>query len=401
MTRTVGIAYFDEPDSQSLTGGWCSIGGGRAKSFASAQSELDPSVLWVTNLGFTSYIESQMSCVANMRGDSFFRQTVNALSSELSIQPGVGQNTIPDTISVLSGIAQRVMAMSEAFFPDMRIGFTLHDSIYDHLQINDINTDHGAHYQREIQSAFQENSMVAYSRGGWVSDAETVKLIPNRVSHAESVLSFPIPSGAVTAVDSPMSQTDFLESGRLGLAHVVIDPSRALEPDLLAIGSQISGTSIFRDWMTQPEMFFMMEEGVRFEIKGAIFFDKVAEAPQLPPAMLANAVGRTSYSAGILAENFLNALMSKRKKPKTKKGARTSYFFPSRAVFLRAADRMLSFALAKQVASQGFRVSGYGFGTVTVRAQEHEIRELMEAGADMGFMVFSTGTGKFAGAANG
>ncbi len=401
MTRTVGIAYFDEPDSQSLTGGWCSVGGGRAKSFASAQSELDPSVLWVTNLGFTSYIESQMSCVANMRGDSFFRQTVNALSSELSIQPGIGQNTIPDTISVLSGVAQRVISMSEAFFPDMRIGFTLHDSIYDHLQINDINTDHGAHYQREIQSAFQENSMVAYSRGGWVSDAETVKLIPNRVSHAEAVLSFPIPSGAVTAVDSPISQADFLESGRLGLAQVVIDPSRALEPDLLAIGSQISGTSIFRDWMTQPEMFFMMEEGVRFEIKGAIFFDKAIEAPQLPPAMLANAVGRTSYSAGLLAENFLNALMSKRKKPKTKKGARTSYFFPSRAVFLRAADRMLSFALAKQVASQGFRVSGYGFGTVTVRAQEHEIRELMEAGADMGFMVFSTGTGKFAEAANG
>lgn len=388
----VGIAFFDNPSGAVLNGGWCSVAGEPARNFSSAAGELSPHVLWITNLDFNEHIENQLSGTRNIRNSGYFRLALKNIGSEI----GVYETTlIPDAVQSLSGVASRIVALAQRACPDIRVnGFSLTDAIYSHLGLADERTDPAAHYQKEFQSAFQEHSVVTSRRGGG-GEVEVVRFIPNRVLHAEAVLSYPIPDGNLHVTPGAMTVAQFLELENPALAEVSVDNSCVERPELLAFGAQYSGTGVMRNWAAQPEVYFMAQSGSKIRIHNVLSFDSSASAPTLPAVVTNNALIRTAYSAGIFADNHLAALMSKRRKSRVTKGARNPYFFPSRAVYLRSVDRMLSFAVAQQLAERGLRVTGYGLGAVNAMVTEQEMPEALEIGADLGFAILAANANRF------
>lgn len=381
---TAGIAYFDDPSS--LSGGWCSIAGEKASRFQSL-AELDPAVIWVTNTSIQDYNDNQLKYTANIRNYLFFRRSLSEIVPEIDINPAA---QITEIVEALSGIAQRVIDLSGEVFPGMQMaGRSLPDCIYDHLQLMDQRNDPAARYQACFQSAFQENSQVAGVK--WVPGAENVRLVPNRVNYAELLLSYPVPLGALRETHGDMIVEDFVALDHPAIAQVDVDLSRAENPELLAFGVQMSHTAIMREWISQPEAHFMHLSGAKFRIHRVIRSDSSDVLPPMLGKLTENAFVRSSYSAGLLAEALVYALMSKRYF-RAGRTAKTRYFFPTRAIHLRSVDRMLSFASAKRLFDCGLRVKGYGFGGVTIAATRDEIPEVMGIGADMGFMLLAVNT---------
>lgn len=380
---SAGVAYFDDP--ASLSGGWRSVDGKPAVRFNSP-AELDSQVIWVTNTSFQDYNNNQLSFTANIRNTNFFRQSLPALASEVDIDPSA---PIPSIIEILSGITSRVLDLAREVFPGIRFGLSLPDSIYEYMQLSDQRNDPAGRYQPQFQAAFQENSFVTGMK--WVPGAENVRLVPNRVSYAEMLLSYPVPIGGLHEVNAEISVDDFLSIDHPAIAQAEVDMTSADNPELLAFGSQISGTAIMREWLAQPEVYFLRECGAKIRLHRAIRFESSDVIPPLLEKISNNAFVRCSYSAGLLAEAFVFAMMSKRY-VRGSRTAKTKYFFPGRAIHLRSVDRMLSFSSAKQIADIGFKVKSYGFGGVTVNATKEEVPEIMNLGADMGFMLLAVNT---------
>lgn len=383
MTTVAGVAYFDDPSS--LSGGWCSVNGEKAIRFNSP-AELDPQVIWITNTSIQDYNNNQLSYTSHIRNTNFFRQSLSAIASEIDIEPSA---PIPTIIETLSGVSARVIGLAYEVFPGIRLGLSLADSIYEHLQLADQRNDPAGRYQPQFQSAFQENSLVAGVK--WVPGAENVRLVPNRVSYAELLLSYPVPIGGLREVSEAMAVEQFLALDHPAIAQAEVDLSSSENPELLAFGVQMSGTAIMREWMTQPEMHFMHISGAKIKLHRVIRSESSDVLPPMLEKISSNAFVRCSYSAGLLAESLSFALMSKRYM-RGSRTAKTKYFFPGRAIHMRSVDRMLSFSVAKRLADLGFRVKSYGFGGVTINATKEEVPEIMNVGADMGFMLLAVNT---------
>ena len=386
----VGVAYFDNSKAQNLGGGWYSLNGERSRMFASASGDLDPQVLWITNLGYNEYSDYSFSGTSHIRNENFFRMSLKSVGQEL----GVYDSTkIPDAVEVLSGVASRTINLAGRSMPGLRFGgFSLPESIYTALGLTDQKTDPSAAYQSEFQAAFQEYSVVTANRS-YFGETDLVRFVPNRVMHVEQVLSYFEPTGEIRLIQGEMSVDEFLSLEHPAIASAVIDNSSAEMPELLAYGAQYQSSGVMRTFVAQPEVYFMTLSGSRFKLKDALVFSSSAKPPQLPESLTENALIRNSYSAGLVADNFLSALMSKRRTQG--KRIRNSVFFPSRAVFMRSIDRMLSYEMARQLADAGLRVNAYGFGVVSVKLSASEFADALMVGADLGFSILATPSERF------
>lgn len=376
----VGVAYFDDP--VALAGGWSSIGGEKAVRFNSP-SGLMPTALWITNIKMQDHRTSKLNLTAHIRNLSFFQLSLIAISSEIGVPHSA---SIPDLVELMSGVASRIIDVALVAFPGMSMGASLQDSLYDHLRLRDSVTDPSKIYQPQFQAAFQENSIVTGTP--WIPGSENVRLIPNRVSYAEMLFSYPVPIGAFREVSGGMSIDDFIALEHPAIAQVEVNISGAENPELIAFGAQMSGTAVPREWISQPEAHFMRESGVKFmRIHRVLQSDASDTLPVMPDALTKNSFARSSYSAGVLAENLVVALTSKRY---IGGNSKMRYYFPTRAVYLRSVDRMLSFAIARQLVESGLIVTRYGFGCVEVKAVEDELSSIMDVAANFGFMVLAT-----------
>lgn len=377
-----GVVYFDNPDT--LSGGWCSVDGEKATRFDSV-STLNPQVMWFTNASFTSFQSHRLSCSSHIRGENFFKLSLSAIASEVDINAG---ESIPVVVETISGILSRVIELTTTCFPGITFGFSLSDSIYNYLNLRDQQNDPAAQYQPQFQSAYQDNSVVQCSQ--WSPGDEQVRLIPNRVSYAEMLLSYPVPTGSLRECNQPMQVEEFLSLDHPAIAQCEISMASAINPQLMAFDSYQSGTAVIREWASQPEIHFLHAGGAKIKIHRTIQSSGSDVMRVLPAELTSSVFARSSYSAGLLAENIVNALMSKRSMRSASKQSRTKYFFSRRAAHLNSVDRMLSFSISNQLQECGFRVTRYGFGGVTLRASAEEIPRIMSEGADFGFMLLST-----------
>lgn len=384
MAIIAGVAFFDDPTLMS--GGWRSVSGEKAGRFNSV-SELDPGVLWITNARFDNMDTRN---IAHVRNEGFFQTNFKSLSlagicSDIDLKPS---NPIPNTVETLAELFNRILDLTQTCYPNIRFSNTLTDSIYDYLGIGFPQNDPAYSFQSQFQSAFQENSIV--TGNPWLPGAENIRLILNRVDFAETVLSYPVPIGVLREVHSGMTAEEFCELDHPAIANVSVNIDLANNPNLLAYGSQASTTSVMREWATQPEVFFMLQSGAKVTVNRIIRSGSSDILPSIPLELTSNAFIRSSYSAGVLAENIVYAFMSKRYlRSGSKSSGRAKYFFPARAVYLRSVDRMLSFAVAKSLFDNDLRVCSYGLGTVQIRATEEDIPHIMEIGAEHNFMLLS------------
>lgn len=379
---TSGVAYFDTLNTKD-GGGWKSLAGERAVRF-NGFTDLDPGGLWITNLSFMDFRDQGLSGVSHLRSSVFFRTSLLQISSDCGFPHGA---SIPDVVETISGIVNRAIDMSRMSMPGINMLDSLSDSIYQWKRLRDAHDDPASMYQHQFQAAFQENSLI----GGnpFVHGAELVKLSLNRVDFAEEVLSYPFPFGAWREERSSISGDEFVNFQVPALACAEVDLRYADRPDLLAFGVTRSGTAVMREWITQPEASMLLSAGARIKITNILRGSSSDDSLELPAAITGDALVRSSYSAGMIAENFLHALTSKRYQPSAKT-ARNKFFFPARAIYLKSIDRMLSYAMARQLAERNYNVFGYGLGSVSIRVTEDMFVDAIKDAADMGFAICSS-----------
>lgn len=379
---TAGVAYFDTLNTKD-GGGWKSLAGGRAVRF-DGFTDLEPINLWVTNLSMMDFMSQGLTGATHLRNSSFFRMSLQQISSDC----GFAQDaSIPDVVETVSGIVNRAIDMALMSMPGINMRDSLSDSIYQWKRLKDASDDAASMYQPQFQAAFQENSLV----GGnpWVQGSELVKLSMNRVDFAEEVLSYPYPFGAWREERSSISGDEFVGFPVPALACAEVDLRYADHPDLLAFGVTRSGTAVTREWITQPEASMLLSSGAKIRITNILRGSSSDDSLELPAAITRDALVRSSYSAGIVAENFMHALTSKRYQSNSR-NARNKFFFPARAIYLKSIDRMLSYSMAKQLVERNYIVTGYGFGSVSIRVTEDMFVDTIRDAADMGFAICSS-----------
>lgn len=381
----VGVAYFNDVQNVKDGGGWYSLKGAPSRRF-NGFPDLSSSYFWVTNIGLIDFRDLGLSRSAHLRHSCFFRTSLAAIAADCGFRQ---DSDVPLIVEALSGIASRAISLAKMSMPGIVLKDSLGDSIYDFLGIDDVSNDSAALYQPAFQAAFQENSLVAGNP--WLQGAETSRLAMNKVDFAEEVLGYPFPMGAWRDEQTDMSINDFINLSTPALASVSVDLRTADHPELLAFGSQQSCTAVMREWITQPEAAMLLSAGAKIKFGHILRGSSINDSMSLPSLLTDNDLIRASYSGGLIADCFLSALTCKKFIKRGVKNARaTRYFFPSRAIYLRSIDRMISYGLAKRLTDLNYIVSNYGMGSVSIRVTEDIYAQAIVDAADIGFSIVSS-----------
>jgi len=288
---------------------------------------------------------------------------------------------VRDVVVALADILDRAWKLSTAAWEGLLADETMHESIYKQARRRD--PPDFDRIEQVMKTAYQDNSIVLGVK--WEPGIISVKFVPNRVRHVIDVTSIGIPSGAWAIKNEKTSVDDFLKIETPSFADCEISMDGAALADLLAYGVQYGGNgkSTLRQWISQPEMLFLVEHAKIKQINSILSFDQFESPPQLPDILLNDSMTALSYSAGVVAESFLVAYSGRRT------SARHNFrpYHPPRAVWMKAVDRAISFGQARRLHECGIRVTGYGFGAVSAKVFAHEINDAADIGADCGFFL--------------
>lgn len=363
------------------TEGWASIDGGQARRIGSI-TELESNVKWLTNLGFEDFYENQLGRNPNLFPSDFLRTDVKSVADDIGAN--VDQLSADKAVCALSAVFSRIMKLAEGKLQinlnAKIVNKTLHDFIsartVNKYEIPDeINTALKHAYQASTQCVSRPNS-------GW----KYAMLRKPRYQHAIDVLSSPVPSEFrwvyVNNERMPVAgpkRIDWCIGNELPvLANVKVTPRRG--GDLNVIISYNSGAQVERAWLSQPELLWV-SMFCDVEVIGAFVceagFEHQKEIDAFP-ALGDFSYG--SYSLGLLCENLWVSLAS----PRTKV---TRKFYPPRAVWYRAVDRVEIFKAASRLHRAGFQVSGYGYGSVWLNYPPGATKDLIDVAGELGLDV--------------
>jgi hypothetical protein len=149
------------------------------------------------------------------------------------------------------------------------------------------------------------------------------------------------------------------------------------DPDLAclaAFGSAVGRASVLRTWISQRELVWL-SKFARVHIHGIHYTESCRQLPvkvQLPELLTSDPLFSLSISAGLVAEAHWKALSNPIKKRVGEE------IYHAWAVWLRAADRALSFELALAAHKAGFQVSYYGNGSVLVNLDRARLPALLD-----------------------
>lgn len=384
-----GVAMFDSEDA--ALSGWFSVSGSLAQRF-SAPHELPKSIVsdgrvtplvWISNAGWQAY-QDQFQSVGFMRPQAFFRISLLKMSSELGIN--LATCDMREVVATLSKVIGRSWSFTSKAWEGIIPLERMEDTLLSHLNVRDV--PDFAFLEPVMESSFQRNSAVTGYR--YESGVARVALIPNRVRHVANILSYGIPSGA-WAVRKDINTIDKALSLDVPV-FVECDVVWRGAPlaDLCAYGSLAFGkNNAVRQWVAAPELVFLAEHATEIKITSAAVWEGFVFPPQLPDLFFEDSFMALSYSAGIVADSFLDSLSAPRYSKKFRKN-----FHPVRAVWLRSVDRALSFAQAKLLSDEGLKVTQYGSGEVQVRAFPHEFKDVEQVAIECGFAFASTPGGR-------
>lgn len=231
-----------------------------------------------------------------------------------------------------------------------------------------------------VESAHQSYSAPVYGYSTFEPGNLTVTIRPNRLDYARRIMATPMPDGNWNYIDSSsaggLREEDLKDPERpsLMMATVEFSGHDVEKAALCAYGAQISSKSrTLRTWLTQTEMAWL---GQYAEIRvGAAFISEhrrlLPEKLLLPDAML-DPLCSPSISVGMVAEAHWKALVTEVYKPALRKREVSMW-----GLWLRAADRAMSFDLARRVQDAGFTVLSYGNGQVVLNCKRDKLYDLM------------------------
>lgn len=362
------------------TEGWASIGGDPARRIGSI-TELESNVKWLTNLDFEDFYANRLGKNPNLFYSAFLRTDVKSVAADIGAS--ADQLSADKAVCALSLVFKRVMDLATKHLQinlDVQNASTLHDFIaartINKYEIPDeINTALKHAYQASTQCVSRPNV-------GW----KYAMLRKPRYQHAIDVLSTPVPSEFrwvyVNSDKMPVSgqkRIDWCIANELPvLANVKVTPRRG--GDLNVIISYNSGAMVERAWLSQPELLWV-SLFCDVEVIGAFVCEAGWEHQKeidTYPSLGEFSYG--SYSLGILCENLWVSLAS----PRTKVARK---FYPPRAVWYRAADRIEIFKSAAKLHRLGFQVSGYGYGSVWLNYPPGATKDLIDVATETGLDV--------------
>jgi len=363
-----GVVLFDDEIRKSAStkkrvasSGSVAIDGGPSRRIVSV-AELESNVKWLTNFGFTDFNGNGLGRNPNLYFSGFLRSELKSIAEEIGAGPE--QMSADQSVEVLSLLFSRVMNLAtHALGVNFKTSSISTKGLPDFISARVINKNK---IPDEINSAlghaYQTHTptMQRFPR-----DWKKVMLRAPRYLHAVDVLSTPVPSEHqwvyVHNAKLPASNDARIEwcigNDLPVLANVNVKPRRGEYGSLISYNA---GAADVRSWVSQPEL-VILSQFCDVEVIGAFVceagFEHQKEVDQFPHL---GDFSLASYSLGLIAENFWVSLASPRTSPTNQK------FYPPRAVWYRAVDRMLMFMKAVKLQREGFQVFSYGLGNVTV-----------------------------------
>lgn len=380
----IGVIVFDPSNVISgsdrsvvaLTGGWASIGGTAARRIHGI-SDLPNDVIWLTNLGYSSFLAAKLHMHANFRNEGWLRTSFEQIATELGVSSKAARPK--ETAEALSLVAHRVIAYScrelgiqvqsnsrlnEDYATAMRL---------DRCRIADM------HYSTFETIAGHPNVSVIQAVGFGRGTSSSTTLRCNRLSYARRMLSHPVPPDTGwELVKQRLSDSDLERMENPFLVRCRITNIKPIMAEALSWGG---GSKSIREWLTDVE-WRTLRQYADIELRAAMVCEQGYEnmdrfAAMLPPGDS----DELSYSLGLVAEQVWTALTIKQ--PRTGKVPG----FCARAAWLRAMDRMQMLDYAhRMLTRRGVSLLSYGMGNVVVRVPEGGINHILDMAVDVGLL---------------
>ena len=363
------------------TEGWASIDGGPSRRIGSI-TELESNVKWLTNLDFVDFFSNQLGKNPNLFYSAFLRTDLKSVADDIGA--GVEQLSTDKAVCALSMIFQRIMNLAVN-----RLQINLNsrnvNTLYDFIAARTTNTYKIPDEINEaLKHAYQATTQcVTRFNREW----KYAMLRKPRYQHAIDVLSTPVPSEFrwvyINNDRMPVSnikRVDWCLAHDLPvLANVKVTPRRGGE--LNGIISYNSGAMVERAWLCQPELLWM-SLFCDIEVIGAFVceagFDHQKEIDTFPTL---GDFSHASYTLGLLVENLWVSMASARSNLVGQK------FYPPRAVWYRAVDRIEMFKSATELHRAGFQVTGYGYGSIWLNYPPGAAKDLIDLATEIGLDV--------------
>ncbi|MEX3555118.1 MAG: hypothetical protein VB131_00280 [Burkholderia gladioli] len=363
-----GVVLFDDEVRKSSTnkkrvasGASVSIDGAPSRRIVSV-SELESNVKWLTNFGFTDFNANGLGRNPNFYFSGFLRTELKAIAEEIGA--GDEQLSADNAAEVLSALFGRVMRIATGTLNvDLKTNSISTKGLAEFIAARVINKNK---IPDEINTALFHGYQTYTSVMTRVPrEWKKVVLRRPRYLHALDVLSTPVPSEHqwvyVQNARLPADNSDRID-WCLGnelpvLANVTVKPRRGEYANLISYNA---GAANARSWVCQPEL-MMLAQFCDVEVIGAFVceagFELQKEIETFPDF---GDFSLASYSLGLIAENFWVSMASPRTSPTNQK------FYPPRAIWYRAIDRLTMFMHAVKLQRERYQVFAYGLGNATV-----------------------------------
>lgn len=373
-----GVAIFDNP--KDPVGGWGCLSDGEAFRFRQP-SDLTSDCIWLCTVDGMEY-SRRMSKMHHLRPADFLRSNLKHIAADLGLHID-GEGRFGDVATTaapkLAKVVHRAILIAVQSYgwndPQQQLRS---DTLYEDIRKTLVMPPPVRSFLKTaLLSAYQ-----SYSSPDWGNDYEsdsiTVTLRLNRLSYAKDIMLTPVPDGAWTYVDSAIDIKTALDPEAPCLVEASVETS-GMDPavsSLVAFGAQPGRRTGLRSWMSQRELAWVSQHAKVSIVRAyrASSSTLLPERMQLPELLTSDPMFELSLSAGLVAEchwtAFCNPVFSSRAVDKKE--------VSTWGVWLRAADRAMSFDLAHAALKAGFHVLGYGNGSAVVRLQRQRLPELLE-----------------------
>lgn len=379
----VGAIIFDSahdllnPVGKSMTpaSGWACVAGD-APTRVQSIHDLPQDILWVTNLPVSVLASTGLDRHPNFRSESWLKTPIKQLVTEL----GADCDTNPVDIGpmVISSVADRVMSASKALYgvepksPSLAQDYAK-SLIRDHeVQDSDIS---------KITDSIASHLTVSVIRPDVISEpANSIMLRRNRLSHAQEILSTPIPIGGhwqqvnSAVVDGNDSWLEEVDS-----PFIVKCAIRNMSPATAEVLSWGSGSSSPRQWLTDIE-WRTIRKFAEIKIGSAFIYSCPATISAFKGYLPIGHHAALSITNCLIAEQLWSSLMLRR----AVHGSDNQ--FSISAAWLRSSERMIMFEYARRLYGEGIDVMRYGNGNVIVNYRKGELHHVVDTATDMQLM---------------
>lgn len=373
-----GVAIFDNP--KDPVGGWGCLPDEDSFRFRQT-SDLRNDCVWVCSVDGMEY-SRRMSKIHHLRPADYFRSNLKHIAADLGLHID-GEGRFGDVATVaapkLAKVVHRAALIAAQVYGWGDPQQVLRSS-YIHEDIRKMMVMPPP--VRNFMASALLSAYQSYSSPDWIdgyeSDAIVVTLRLNRVAHAKKIMLTPVPDGAWTYEDSGIDLKSALDPDMPSLVEASVETA-GMDPGistLIAFGAQPGKRNALRSWMCLPELQWVSKFAKVSVIRAYCASGSIVlpERIQLPQALAADPMFELSLSAGLVAQCHWNAFCEPVYNSRSVEKKEVSPW----GVWLRAADRAMSFDLALAAYNKKFHVLGYGNGSVVVRLQRARLPELLD-----------------------